>query len=116
MPPEISTDELNRILSMARIADGDVGPVPARHWWPALLLTLLDTALPVRELLAVGRQSYDAGNLSVGLFVYSLHPEAAAAVNRIVDQQTESSPLFAWPVQAVDVIPSLVPRSGKVSS
>lgn len=46
-------NHLNRLLAMARAVNGMIGTTPARLWWNAFLLVLLDTALAFRELLAL---------------------------------------------------------------
>ena len=88
--------------------EGDIGHIPARLWSPALLLAILDTALPYRELLATRRTAYNpqSGNLSVGLLTYTLTPKAAVGTNAICEDAGRRSPssdsamvdrLFRWP-------------------
>lgn len=106
--PVWNVDELNRLFAVARQTEGDVGTIPARLWWPALLLAIIDTAIPYRELLATRRTDYhpQSGNLSVGLLTYTLSPRTADAVNAICDDGGRRSPssaptmadrLFPWP-------------------
>jgi integrase len=83
-----NVDQLNRLLAVARALDGLVDQIPARLWWNAFLLVLLDTALTFRDLLACDGRVYDrtSGQLAVGLIVYQLDPRAAAAVNALLDE------------------------------
>lgn len=90
--------ELDELLGSARTLPGDVAGIPSRRWWPALLMTLLDTALSVTELLAAPRTAYDprTGVLSVGLLRYRLHVLAVEALNAILPHPHER--LLPWPL------------------
>ena len=96
--PVWNVEQLNRLFAVARGTEGNVGTIPARFWWPALLLAILDTALPYRDLLNAHRSAYDpqSGNLSVGLLTYTLTPQAAAGINAICDDDGRDR-LFPWP-------------------
>jgi hypothetical protein len=83
MPQVWTIDELNRLLASARNMPGDVAGVPARKWWPAFLLTLLDTAARNRDLLSAAKTAYDQGRLSLGLLIYDLHPLTMEAIDAI---------------------------------
>ena len=95
--PVWTVDELNRLLAVARQIEGDIGGIPARLWWSALLLTILDAAIPYRELLPTPRTAFHPGtaDLSIGLLTYTLTPRAAAAIANICDPA--ESRLFPWP-------------------
>lgn len=92
-----SAGELEALFGSARTMPGIVDGVPARRWWPALLLTLLDTGLLPSALLAVPKIDYDrrTGTLCTGLLAYQLHPLAVEAVDAI--RFHDHARLFPWP-------------------
>ncbi len=96
-PKEWDTAELNRLLASARSMPGDVGDIPARLWFPALLLTTLDTIASPRELLAAPQAAYNHthGTLALGLLIYELHPPALEAIDTI--RRHDHAELFPWP-------------------
>ncbi len=88
--------ELNQLLGSARTMPGDVAGIPSRQWWPALLLTLLDTGSSASELLDTPKSAYSArrGELAIGLFKYRLHPLAIEAIAAILHHPYEN--LIPW--------------------
>lgn len=94
-----SLSELERIIASSQTLDDAVGDVPSRLWWPAFLLTMLDTAEPPRRLLAAPRTDYDqaTGELSIGSRVYELHALAVDAI-RLVLPYGAGPELFHWPL------------------
>ncbi len=67
--------ELNRIVMAARTLPGFVGEIASMHWWPALVLLILDQDISAEFAVQLPRTSFNAesGRLSIGYFVYQLH-------------------------------------------
>jgi integrase len=93
-----SIDRIDQLLTVARRSEGTVCGIPSSQWWPAFLLTMLDTTL-CRELLAVQRADYDpkTGRLASGVFVYALHPRAADFLNGLYIATELKTGLFPLP-------------------
>lgn len=93
-----SVAELNRMLASARSMPDDVAGLPAKHWWPALLLTLLDTAETVSHALVLPPDAYDRrrGQLAIGLGVYLLHPYTVEALEKLAAVDPPPVRLFPW--------------------
>ena len=103
--------QLNSVLASARTMPRMVAEVPARLWWPALVLTILDTGEGQVPLLDVPREGYDhlTGTLSVGGLVYRLHPLAVEALDAI--RRHDGGRLFAWPLENGSTIKHMLGRS-----
>lgn len=91
-------DELNLILASARTMPGQVAGIPADHWWPALVLTLLDTGCPLAAAMATKLPAYNApkGLLTVGPAIYALHPLTIEALAKLPTSDRER--LLPWPL------------------
>ena len=94
---EWHAEQLNRLFAVARQAAGETEGIPYGHWWPALLALMLDTAVYARDILQLRRDDFDSvrGVISIGLFVYVLHGEAARRVRTVFDRG-RGSRLFPW--------------------
>src|SRR5262245_23188788 len=80
---------------------GLIGDVPAKLWWPALVISLLDAARPLAELMAATREDIDqrTGRLAVGCYVIELHQLTLQALAKIL-AFNQSDRLFHWPLDA----------------
>ena len=89
--------ELNQLLGSARTMPGLIDGIPAKLWWPALLLVVLDTDCTVADALTAGRDAYNRrdGTLAVGPFVYRLHHLTVEAIEVI--RLHEHERLLPWP-------------------
>lgn len=89
--------KVERIFASARAESGTVADLPADKWWVALLSVLIDTALPLADVLAVPKVDYDrrTGTLCSGLLSYQLHPRAVEALDAIRFHKQEK--LIPWP-------------------
>ena len=90
-------DQLNRLLGSARTMPGEIAGIPAGKWWPALLLTIIDTRAPVTPILEARASDYSHthGALTLGLLVYELQPVTIAVID---EMRRHSQPrLFPWP-------------------
>lgn len=92
-----SLAELERILAAALEMPGDLDGAPAKDWWPAFLLTVLNTQLAALSLLSLPRDALDLGQATIraGGLVYCLHHNTAAALAKITAGQP-SARLFPW--------------------
>jgi len=86
---------LDRLLSIARQAEGEISGIPTANWWSALLLTILDTGVAPKALLAAQFSDYRDGRIAVGLITYELHPRAVAAIRDLGPEPRAN--LFPWP-------------------
>lgn len=98
--------ELQSLWTACRSVEGMVGDVPAGDFWYALALTLWDSGERVGAVLQLRWEHLDAlgGWLTVPAEfrkgrvkerVYRLHPETAAALNKMRPHRCKL--LFAWP-------------------
>ena len=110
-PDAWSLEEMPRIIAAARrIERRPIGTVPAKKFWPALLLTCYYTALRRRTLARIrpGDVDLDAGTLYVpALHVknrrgmkFKLGPDAIAAIREIYDPRRKQ--LFPMPMKSAD--------------
>lgn len=83
--PPWSVAELNKLFGSARTMPGHVAGIAARRWWPALLLTILDTRCAPDDALQIPADAYDhrAGSLAAGCFLFKPHPYTAEALDAI---------------------------------
>ena len=90
-------DQLNRLLGSARTMPGEIAAIPAGKWWPALLLSVLDTGSSIPPLLTAPLSAYDHchGRLTLGLIVYELHTATVSVIDLI--RQHGQQRLFPWP-------------------
>jgi integrase len=88
-------DCFDRLLSIVRQTDGEISGIPTANWWSALLLTILDTGLTPKALLAARFSDYRDGRIAVGLITYELHPRAMAAIRDLGPGPRGN--LFPWP-------------------
>ena len=89
--------ELSRILASARSMSDMVGGVQAAYWWPAFILTALDTGTSVSDVLAANLTAYSRrdGTLAVGPYVVRLHPLTIDALEALPPHDHDR--LFPWP-------------------
>jgi integrase len=87
-----SADEFEKLIASARLRRGREGGSPARTWWPAFLLTVLDTEIPKRQLLSVPDTAFSpsSGTLRCGGFEYGLRTSTIAAIQ--AHRSTASQP------------------------
>jgi hypothetical protein len=101
LPQYHPTDHVRQqALDCRRLAAGCAG-IPAREWWPALLLLVADTRCTVAEALAIPPHRFDAraGSLAAGPFVHSLHPltiEAFDALRKYHAADVMQRPNWGW--------------------
>lgn len=100
-----SLEELERILAAALQSPGDVAGVPANLWWPAFVLTSINTQLSAVGLLDLARNSFlndpRQARLRAGGLVFSLHPATAEALAKLAAAgQPGRAALFPWPGNA----------------
>ena len=93
-----SAAEVERIILSARTMPGDVADIPARLWWPALVLLMLDTGCTVREALGLPAAAYnrERGTIAVGLYVLRLHRLTAFAISDRLVFATADHRLLPW--------------------
>lgn len=60
LPEAWSVDELDRLLTVAASIEGKVGEIPASLFWPALLLTAIETGLRKSALMSLQVRHFDA--------------------------------------------------------
>lgn len=65
VPQAWSVEELKRLLSVATVAKGNIGDVPAHVYWPALILALWQSAERVGAILAVKKEDYSRPRILV---------------------------------------------------
>ncbi|HET6917808.1 MAG TPA: site-specific integrase [Acidimicrobiales bacterium] len=107
--------EIERLLAAAVGMPGDVAGVPAGTWWPAFLLTALNTQLAAAALIELPadafappidkpRAALGAATLRAAGLVYWLHPHTAAALSALHAaggrRPGASTKLFPWPGSA----------------
>ena len=92
-----TTKELNQLFGSARTMHSLIDGIPAKLWWPALLLVVLDTDCMVEDALAANLDAYGRrdGTLAVGPFVYRLHHLTVEAIEVIKLHEHER--LLPWP-------------------
>ena len=103
IPHGWTIDELRRLIETAEDVDGRIGGTLACVWWPALVLTLWQTAERVGAILALGNGDYGRPKLSVRAEVrkggkrsktYTLTARACDLVDEV--QRAGNDRLFAW--------------------
>jgi integrase len=65
VPQAWSIDELRRLLAVAAVAKGKIGDVQAHVFWPALILTLWQSAERIGAILAVTKEDYQRPRILV---------------------------------------------------
>lgn len=105
VPVAWSVAEIERLITTARFLPGRVGTVPRRYWWPALFLTLYDTASRVGAMLCALTADCDLRERRLLVraeltktwadSLYSIHDQTVAAIAAIYDPSREL--LFLWP-------------------
>ncbi|MDM4014677.1 tyrosine-type recombinase/integrase [Roseiconus lacunae] len=104
--PEAWTDEeLVRLMNACENAVGDVGSVPASHWWPALVSLIYDCGERISAVLSIEKTDIGSdGWLTVrGEYRkgktrdkrYKLRPETLERIHRM---KVTSGAVFAWPM------------------
>ena len=103
-----SAAEFNTLLAAARTMPGMVGEIPARHWWPALILTAVEcgafrdklngNAIGMQKLLDLKPDAFDRGRgaLRVGGVEFDVQPVTLDALLRLLGN-TPQKRLFPWP-------------------
>lgn len=84
----LSIEEIERLLAQCLLEPGDVAGVPARDWWTALLLLILNLQISVRVAVAIPRSGLRVRKSCAELapgdgFVYALHPLTWSAVEKL---------------------------------
>jgi integrase len=90
--------ELHLLLGAARTMPGLVDALPAYHWWPCLIILVLNTGRMPNNLLNLSPAAYDRkrGTLAAGPFVFALHPLAIEALERM--HRADATRLLPWPL------------------
>lgn len=88
--------ELNRVLAAARTMPDFVGEIPGRHWWPALILLILDLDISAEMAVQIPSSAFSSttGRISVRHVLYQLHPKTLEALNALPPDRTT---LLPWP-------------------
>ncbi len=88
--------ELNRIIASARTMVDPVGEIPGSHFWPALLLLILDVGISAEMAVQLPVSSLQLGHIQLpktaGLSV--LHPLTIDALQRLPSARDT---LLPWP-------------------
>ena len=58
IPTAWSIDQLRQLLTTAKVATGNIGDVPARVFWPALILVLWQSAERIGAIMSCTKQDY----------------------------------------------------------
>ena len=101
IPQAWTVRDVERLLQAASALSGWVGTVPARRWWPALILAIYWTGARLGTLLAATPSDWDGHTLILRhsktgrIQVVRLHRQANEAISRIYDPA--SPRLFFWP-------------------
>lgn len=95
-PTAWSLPELNRLIGSARTMPGLVCDVPARLWWPSLLLLLLNVGGSAESALTITKAAFDRqrARLAVGMLVHSLHVRTFESLEQIDWHQHDQ--LIPW--------------------
>lgn len=88
--------QLNRLVMAARTMPGTVGAIPARHWWPALILMILDVDISAEMILKLPAEAMDArhGRLTHRYLQYQLHAQTLEAFEPLPRGRSQ---LLPWP-------------------
>ncbi len=88
--------EVNRIVTTARKMPEFVGQIAGRHWWPALILLILDLDVSAEMAVKLPASSLDAatGRISFGHVLYQLHAKTLEALSAL---PPEREFLLPWP-------------------
>jgi integrase len=98
-------DEVDRILSAARVDTREIGGVKGSTWWTAMLLIILDTGERIGAVRALPRNCIHGDHLLVPAAIrkgktrdrlYRLSPNCIAAIEKLVQSHSESD-LFPFP-------------------
>ncbi len=67
--------ELNRLVMASRTMPGFVAEIAAKHWWPALVLLILDFDITAEFALSIPANALQpaTGRIARGHFLYQLH-------------------------------------------
>lgn len=92
-------------MGAARSAPGIIGKIPAKDWWPALLLTLFDTAERIGAVMALCWPSVDLGRGWIIFDAMTRKGRTADNVKRIAGDTTKAlknirhgdDNVFPWP-------------------
>lgn len=91
-----SMPELNRIVTAARSMPEFVGTIPGRHFWPALILVILDLEISAETAVQLPAHALDTatGRISVDSILYQLHALTMEALNALPAGRDR---LVPWP-------------------
>jgi integrase len=95
-PRPWTAEELNRIVISARTMPDFVGDIPGKHFWPALILVILDTGLTAEEALLIPRTAFDSsyGQLSTATGPRQLHSLTLESLDALPPKRDR---LLPWP-------------------
>lgn len=95
-PEAWSMIELNRIVMAARTMPEFVGAIPGRHWWPALILLILDLDISVEMAIRMPAAALNpaTGRIACKHVLYQLHAKTLEALNALPKDRTM---LLPWP-------------------
>lgn len=93
----ITIGNLQRIVGAARTMPHSVDGIPGRLWWPAFVLSIVDTGQHAPVLLELPVESYQRGKgtLAVDGQEIPLHAHTANALEALRDFERDR--LFPWP-------------------
>lgn len=103
-PEAWSMEQLGQLLREAEAMPGNVGPMPAGKFWPALLLTLWQTGERISAVMETPAENYRRPHLLVPATarkgrrrdrVYTLDDELC---DRLDELRQPTGPLFPWPL------------------
>ena len=106
IPTAWSIEQLRSLLACAKVEKGNVGNVPARVWWPALIMVLWQSAERIGAILAVTKEDYLRPRILVRaeyrkggkrdkLYTFSGH--VCDMLDVLVTAPGDGDKLFVWP-------------------
>lgn len=89
-------NEINRIMMSARTMPEAVGSIPGKHWWPSLLLLIMDLDVSAETVVQLPTAAFHprSGQISCGGLTHELHALTLEALQTLPSDRKR---LIPWP-------------------